>query len=118
MAVNSVNITADGSYFLCDVRKSIDAMEYSATIHATGTWGSGTPSLSFQTSVDGGSTKVTQNDTSGSAFSFSANGSCRIKLDNYVKLDNYGKAANGMKLYANLAGSSGANLTVTVSDNT
>lgn len=104
---HEITISADGDTYLCDVVKPRALTDWFATIHAYGTWGSGT--LTLKTSADGGTTKIAIPTAD---FELTANGSKNIdKLGVSDKLD------GAIKVYASLAGATSPSLTVTAHDN-
>ena len=107
MAKYTADISADGNTYLCDVVKPRTLVEWFATIHVTGTFGSGTVTLA--TSVDDGSTLVAIPTAD---FELTANGA-----ENIDKLGYSGTNDGAIKLYAVMTGSTTPTVTVTVHDN-
>ncbi len=109
MTKYSVPITADGDYFLCDMNKKRDLTEYKYAVNAYGTWGSGT--VTFKISTDGGTTKVPLKDASGNSITSTAD-------DNFTgSWGNGAKNGDAPKMYATMAGSTGASVVIDVYDN-
>lgn len=109
MARYSQNITEDGTYLLATVNKPHNADFWVATFAAYGTWGSGT--ITWQFSPDGGSTLLTMKDLSGTNMTSSDD-------DNFnVNLGDGSTNSDAIKVYATMAGSSGANVNVVIFDN-
>lgn len=91
------------------VNKPRELTEWFATINAYGTFGGGT--LSYALSTDGGTTKVTMKDLSGTAYSATANDVIDVAL---------GVAnVNGKEpiIYAVLSGATNPSITIDVLDN-
>lgn len=75
MALQTANLTADGTTLIATLNQKHKWPTNEIGIHAHGTYGSGT--LTFQYSMDGGTTKVTIKDgpsTSASDVSYTASG--------------------------------------------
>lgn len=109
VANNAAVITADGDYYICDVNKKRDLVQWFGTIIAYGTWGSGT--ITYKISPDGGTTKIALKDASGNSITSNAD-------DNFtLNLAGGAKNSDAPKLYASLAGSTNASITVALYDN-
>jgi hypothetical protein len=92
------------------VVKPAHADTYKATIHIAGSsFGSG--AVKLQSSPDGGTTKVDLKDTSGAAYSTTANDVVNIELGDG------GTNSDMIKLYAVMTDSTAPDVTVTVHDN-
>jgi len=109
MVKKSITMTTNTSTLLSQAKRSADKESYFGSIFATGTWGGGT--MTFQASPDGGTTKVTLLDQSGAAVSLTANGMVNIELGSGSS------TTDDIGIYANLSGSAGATLAVTIFDN-
>ncbi len=95
---------------LCDVTKPTHAESWYATAIATGTFGTGT--VTFQGSVDGGSTKFDLRDcSSGSAAALTAAGM------NNLQLGNPDSNLDSLSIYATIGAATNPSLTITLFDN-
>ena len=107
--ISSTTFTTNTTTLLCQIIRPRGLMDWKLMVSAFGTWGGGT--MTFKISPDNGTTKITLDDgnlTSPTNVSLTAN---RI-LDIFPA----SRATHEVPLllYATLAGSSGASLTVTV----
>lgn len=109
MTKYAVTVTANQDYYICDINKKRDFYEWFATLLAYGTFGGGT--LTYKISPDGGATKITLKDASGTNVTSAAEDNFTMNLT--------GSANNGdaPELYVTMAGSAGANVNVVVYDN-
>lgn len=97
---------------ICTVRRpQSSGLPWEALVHAYGTFGSGT--LSYLISTDGGTTKTTMKDASGSSYSTTA--------ADAIPMGPIGAASNNgaeVIIYAALTGSSSPSIKIDVIDNT
>ena len=110
MANYLLNITADGTYKLCSVRRNTEATNWAGTIVAGGTFGGGT--IKYQLSVDGGTTKIDMKDTTGSPYS--------TTTADIISIPNLGAGVRNTDapiIYAVLTGSTSASININVVDN-
>ena len=113
MAKYSVNITADGDYFICNITKNRHINEYRYGVNAYGTGGNnfGSGTLTFKISTDGGTTLVDLQDATGTAITLDANG-------NFT--GNWGNGATNSdapKMYVTMGSSTAPSVTVDYFDN-
>lgn len=105
-----VSISADGTYLIATVQTPKTGGEpWIGTVFIGGTFGGGT--ITFQSSPDGGTTKIPETNLSGAAFSMTTAGSVQVSLGNADV------TANQIKLYAVMTGSTSPTVTATVFDN-
>jgi hypothetical protein len=113
MTKYTATITADGDYFLCDVNKKRDLVNffYTGIVYGTGgnNFGSGTVTLKI--SPNGGTTKLALKDASGSDITSTAD-------DNYTgQLAGGNTNSDAPKLYASMSGSTAPSVTYVLYDN-
>ena len=107
MALYTINLAADSSPLICNVKKS--NMPYEASVSVSGSFGGGT--LAIQVSYNGGATKTTVAAADGqTAVSTNAARSFYFKL---------GQSSTNtpMQLYATLTGATAPTLVVNLADN-
>lgn len=102
-------LTTNTDYQIATVKRRDGAEAYMATINAGGTWGGGT--ITWKVSFDGGSTKFTMKDESGSDVTSTADDMFNCNLGNG------GGLTDAPIIYATLSGSAGASIVVTLVDN-
>lgn len=109
MSKQTTNLTADGTTLVGTLDQSgVMTADNKVGIHAAGTFGSGT--LTFQYSLDGGTTKATIRDGAGSAattVSYTDNGG--FTWDSPLAT-----SGQAITLYAVLSGSSGADIDISI----
>lgn len=111
MARYTLNMIVDASLtYVCTVNKKRDLTAFEGTAFVSGTFGSGTVTLFV--SPDGGTTKVPLLNTAGTAISIAAAAMAMFRLAGSGSTN-----SDSMMIYATLAGSTNANLNVTVYDN-
>ena len=103
-------ITANGDYYICDMNKKRDLVEWKAGVIAYGTWASAT--VTYKISPDGGTTLIPYKDASGTTVDSTAD-------DNFTA--SWGGGANNNdapKFYITVSGATGStSLRVAVYDN-
>ena len=104
--------TAAPTFKLCDVHRRRDCNNWSATayIYPTASFGSGT--VTIQGSPDAGVTKMTLDDDSGTAMSATANA-----VFNFDHKGNASANSNWPEIWATIAGSTAATVTVVLYTN-
>lgn len=108
---HTTSFTADGDALLTKIKKPRHADHYSATVFIYGSsFGSGT--VTIQLSPDGGTTKITAKDSSGSDVTAAANSSFVLPV-----AGNGSDSDEFISLYANLNGSTSPSITIDVFDN-
>lgn len=113
MANYRIALTADtAATLLCDVHKPRSLDDFFATLNAYGGFGSGT--LSYLLSTDGGTTKTTMKDISGSAYSTTAADAVNVAMG----VANHNTSGQIVQIYAALSGSTNPTLTIDVLTNT
>lgn len=111
MAKYTATISAQNtSVYVCDVHKPRSSNQWVGTAIATGTFGTGT--VTWQGSVDGGSTKFDLRDIStGTAAALTANGM------NNLRLGGPDTQFDTLKIYATIATATNPSIAITVYDN-
>lgn len=111
MAKYTAAISAQNtSVYVCDIQKPRNADEWVGTAIATGTFGTGT--VTWQGSIDGGSTKFDLRDYStGTVAALTAGGMNNFRLGAPDKL------ADTLKIYATIATATNPSIALTIYDN-
>lgn len=107
MSKYSVTISSNGDYKIGVAKRPNNLDLYMATIMVSGTWGGGT--IAWKVSPDGGTTKLTMKDASGTAYASTADDNFTINLGN--------GDTESPQFYASLTGATSPSLTITVFDN-
>lgn len=102
-------VNADGNFYICDVNKKRDMPQWFAGVIAAGTFGGGT--ITFGISPNRGVTIVPLMDASGTPITSTANDDFTLNFG--------GSSTNSTApwIYATMAGSAGANVTIYLYDN-
>ena len=109
MAGYSRTITANGTYYICDIFCRPDATNYLATLYASGTFGSGT--IAWNWSPDAGTTLLPIRDLSGNALTSTGNDSFNTQFGNAT-----GNQAKP-QIYAVLSGATSPSIKIGALDN-
>jgi len=111
MAKYTATLAADGSTAVCQIdRRRADTNNWQATAFVRGTFGSGTVVLQF--SPDGGTTKITGKDWTGTALSATAASMFVLQpMGNGSHNDHF------ITVYATISGSTNPAITVELFDN-
>lgn len=110
MARHTQTIDANESVLLCSAKRPQLGQPYLVTVHVTGDFDSGT--VSIQSSVDNGTTKVTLKDVGGNVVAVTADDVYNIELG-YPS-----KNGETIDIYATMDGSGGSpDIVVTGDDN-
>ena len=110
MPTTTTTLTADGSVLIAYLRKARVHTQYLGTEYAYGTFGGGT--LSFYLSPDGGTTKIPLTLTpGGTGVALTSDGTV------VYTLGTPSTNSTQITLWATLAGSSGASITILHCDN-
>jgi opacity protein-like surface antigen len=105
-----VSITADGTYLIATVQTpKTGGNIWQGTVFFGGSFGGGT--ITLQASPDAGTTKISETNLSGTAFSMTSAGSIEVDLGNADT------TATQIRLYAVMTGSTSPTVTATVFDN-
>lgn len=110
MAIQTTNLTADGTTLVGTLGQGSRNIPAKVGIHAHGNFGSGT--LTFQYSLDGGTTKATLKDgpsTASADISYTASGG--FTWDSPLST-----GGTAVELYAVLTGSTSADIDVSIID--
>lgn len=111
MAKYTATLSAQNtSVLICRANKPRHANNYFISIFATGTFGTGT--VTFEGSVDGGTTKAPLKDNGGAVASLTAAGNVNIELGNSDALQ------DTLSIYATIATATDPSLAITAYDNT
>lgn len=110
MALNRTTFSADATTKLAVCHKPRAADFYEATLMIYGNFGGG--AVTILASSDGGTTKIPQNDYTGTAYTTSANATVNIRIPGAG-----GGNSDSIILYGTLTGSTSPALTIDVVDN-
>lgn len=111
MGLYTARITAQNtSVYLCDVHKKRDLLMWVGTMGAYGTFGGGT--ITWQISIDGGTTKMGLKDLTGNTHTSTAE-------DNFTENLAGGHSADDgpLQLWVSIGAATNPNITVFCSDN-
>jgi hypothetical protein len=113
MATYTATISADGTVAVCNVHKPNGLDFWRASVYITGAGGNnfGSGTVTLQSSPDGGTTKVTMKNLSGTTYSATSNDSVNLSLGSGAT------NSDAIKVYAVMTGSTNPSVTVTVKDN-
>lgn len=109
IANNGTPITANGTYYIADVNKKRDLVQWFGTFFGYGTFGGGT--IAWEISPDGGTTKLPLLDASGNAITSTTNDNFTSNLAGGA--DNF----DAPKLYAIVTGATSPSINVILFDN-